>query len=152
MFLFSKRLRASRNSFLFSPAKFKLYIMSLTETSEFPKFSCRLWRCLTIDRSSFPQRQVVFRIKTTMVLTSVCSLVCRLDKSPMPPRYELGFIVLKVFPYGTNHNLCSCTMGLFSQAACRGTTREPPDNNPSARQPPHIPAFDKAPLPQHFLA
>ncbi len=95
MFLFSRRLKASRNSFLFSPAKFKLHIMSLTEISALPKFSCRLWRCFTMDRSSLPQRQVVFRIKTTIVLTSACSLVCLLDKSPIAPNVGKGFIVLK---------------------------------------------------------
>ena len=85
IFLFSKRLRASKNSFLFSPAKFRLCIMSLTDISDLPKFSCRLWRCLTIDLSSFPHRQVVFLIRITIVLTNVWSRVCRLDKTPLPP-------------------------------------------------------------------
>ncbi len=95
MFLFSKRRRASKNSFRFSPAKFRLYIMSLTDISDLPKFSCRLWRCLTMDLSSLPQRQVVFRIRTTIVLTRVCSVVCRLDKSPIAPTEQYCNIIFK---------------------------------------------------------
>ena len=96
IFLFSKRLRASKNSFLFSPFRFILYIMSLTEICDLPRFSCLLCRCLTITRSSLPQRQVVFRIKTTIVLTNVCSLVCLLDKSPIRPNLFMAFTFLRV--------------------------------------------------------
>ena len=75
MFLFSRRLSASKNPFLFSPDRFRLRIMSLTAMSDLPRFSCRLWRWVTISLSSLPHRQVVLRIKTTIVLTKVCSPV-----------------------------------------------------------------------------
>jgi hypothetical protein len=89
MFLFSNRLKASRNSFFFSPVKSRFFITSLTGTPCCPKFSFFLWRCFTIDFSSFPHRQVVLRIKTTSCLSRVCSVMCRSCKPPFTPHRSI---------------------------------------------------------------
>ena len=125
--------------------------MSLTEISDFPKFSCRLWRCFTMDRSSFPQRQVVFRIKTTIVLTSACSLVCLLDKSPIAPNIRMGFIVFKGLYIGhtTSFSELNTKVKPIKQATFEDTNREPLHNNSLGRQLSGIPIFGKVPTRRH---
>jgi len=61
-----------------------------------------------MDFSSFPHRQVVFRIKTTMVWTSVCSFDFRPLESPTlaPPSYLSRIMVFK-------HLLLNKTGALF---------------------------------------
>lgn len=68
IFLLSSLFIASRKSFFFLPVKSKFSNMSYIGIPVLPRLEASLWRRSTINLSSFPQRQVVFRISTTIAL------------------------------------------------------------------------------------